>query len=652
MHRFRSFLGSLALTGLCICGLRVSGQETAIDDVPKAGPVNVTQRDDEVLLGNNRLKLVLHAGTASIRSLKFDGRELLGPQRHSVRGEGYIQAYPIGGYRNPRPDEVDIRRGDGTIDVGFLQKNDQMPFLMEVHYVMRDGETGFYGYLVLRYDDDHFRQYIAAHNARTDREDRKIAPDAQAYMEQLNFCFFMDDHLFTMEQVEDDRHRRSRSKKQEGAEMVMDATFREPDGRLYTKYDMVFENEGHHVHGIMGNTFGAWVMQGTGEHLNGGPTAQELSAEHAILLQHFTGAHFGSSYAKFSPEEDGWAKLAGPFYFYFNRGVDEGELWWDARQTAEAFVDAAPYDWMSHELYAHERGTVEGTLTLTDGTDPAGALVFLAQPPSDTNPEWQQQGKDFFFWDRVNKDGSFRIPKVRPNTYSLYVLHDDEFGEYRHDGVSVHANQTTVVGEVRWTPEVAGNVLWQIGRPDRDAGEFALGQGRSWGRWRAYRRFFPNDVNYVIGKSNPATDWPYLHTVALDDRDQPYAPDWTVHFTMDEAPSGQATLRLGIAGVRGDRLERSDPQTCGVEILVNGHSVGQKQYLNDSAPTRSGTHGWYRESTFPFDADLLHQGENTMTLRLKPVRTQISESSYGKVPSGILMYDALRLELDPQAQGR
>lgn len=626
-------------------GSGVEAAEVEAHGMIAAGEAVCEVRGEEVHLGNGRIELILLERTASIRSLKFDGRELIKPTTNAERGEGYIQAYPIGGYRSPRPDRVDVRRGDGVIDVGFIQDNEGMPFPMEIRYVVRDGVSGFYGYIVLRYDHQHYLDYVAAHNAKQENPDRHIAPDAKAYMEQLNFCFFMDDELFTIEQVDDVRHRRLRRKSQEGSERVMDATFREPDGQVYTKYDYVYTNEGHRVHGIMGHTFGAWVMQGTGEHLNGGPLKQELSTEHAILLQHYNGAHLGSGKPEFTAWDHGWAKLGGPFFFYFNRGSDEGEMWWDARKVAQDFADASPHPWMMHELYAHERGLVEGSLKI-EGGNAEGALVMLAQPPSETNPEWQKQGKDFFFWTRVGSDGRFRIPKVRPNTYSIYVLHNEQFGEGRFDGVSVAAGETTHVGEIVWMPEVVGRPVWQIGRPDRDAGEFALGTGRSWGRWRAYSTLFPKDVDFRIGESEASKDWSALHTVAVKPGGEAYAPDWNVRFNIDEVVIGRAALRLGIAGVRGDRTGSSGPSTCGVEVLVNGEKVGEESYVEDGAPTRGATRGLYRESLFPFDASLLRKGKNVVTLRLKPARTQITETRFGVVPSGILMYDALRLEVD------
>lgn len=605
---------------------------------PAVAKVELTETDVDLTLDNGLIRVVLLRANASIKSISKDGQELLDASNNPARGSGYVQIYPTGGYIGAKIDRVDIHRGDGQIDLGFIQDNLSLPFYMETHYVMREGVSGFYGYIVLRYNHAHFLNFVKNRNETTTDEKKRIKPDVQASVGQLNFCFWMDPKLFTMERVDDQRHRRLRAKSDPG-EMIMDATFREPDGRLYTKYDYLFENFNHRVHGISGNGFGSWVMQGTGEHLGSGPMAQELSTEHAILLQHFCGSHLAPRSIDLSPAEDGWSKLGGPFLFYFNRGTDEAEMWWDAKRVADAFVDEGPYQWMTHDLYAKSRGTVTGRLRITDGTDPRGALVILAQPPSDTQPEWQRQSKGFMFWSRVAADGTFTIPKVRPDTYTAYILHDQQFGESRHDRITVVADQTTDVGELTWRPEVIGKAVWQIGTPDRSSAEYLLGADRSWGKWRAYAQYFPRDVEYVIGKSDPSRDWFYVHTVATRAGGEVYAPVWRVQFTLDHAPKGRAAIRLGIAGVRGEK-------DVGLALAMNDQAIGRRTYANDSAPTRSAPRGWYRESVFTFDASALKAGQNVLTLSLEPETIEISQGGYGKVPSAMLMYDAIRLEID------
>jgi rhamnogalacturonan endolyase len=591
-----------------------------------AATVGYEEAADRVVLDNGLVRMEILKTNATIRSVLKDGVELLNQTWGGAsRGSGYIQMYPNNGFMLPSIDEVMIEERPGLVDVRFRQRNDKMPFGLDVHYVMREGVSGFYGYMVLRYDHARYERFLPQHPA--------IREGVRAYMDQLNFCFRMSHDVFVVEQVADTRQRRiPRPEDYEGRTSLYDATYRFRDGQVYTKYDLSYSHARHQVHGVMGNGFGAFVMQGSGEHLNGGPTTQELSTHDAILLQHFSGAHFGSGRLTFDPSEDGWEKLAGPFLFSLATGEDHEKIWWEARRQAAAFAAEAPHEWMAHPLYPLVRGEVSGRLHLADGTDPHGAMVILAQPPDELTPEWQLQGKDFFFWSWVERDGTFRIPNVRPNDYSLYVLHDDHFGEFRHDGVTVEAGRTTELADLRWQPDQLGEVVWQIGRPDRDAAEFLLGPGMKWGRWHAYAGLFPEDVNFTLGQSEEGRDWFYAHTVTQRENGEIYAPTWTVQFAMDGLRAGTAGLRMGIAGVAG---------RTGVKAALNGQTIGQEVWTHDAGPSRSGTRGRYRETLFEFDAALLAAGRNVLTLELIP-----NSLGYGEMPSGILLYDSLRLEVE------
>ena len=588
--------------------------------------VQYEDREKSVMLDNGLVRMEILKANATIRSIVKNDVELLNQTwGGESRGSGYIQMYPNNGFRLPSIDHVAIEERPGLVDVRFRQQNDDMPFGLDVHYVVREGVSGFYGYMVLRYDHDRYERFRQRHSS--------IGEGVRAFMEQLNFCFRMSHDVFVAEQVSDTRQRHiPRPGDYEGRTSLYDATYRFRDGQVYTKYDMSYSHARHQVHGVMGNGFGAFVMQGSGEHLNGGPTTQELSTHDAILLQHFTGAHFGSGRLTFDPREDGWEKLAGPFLFSIATGDDHGKIWWEARRQAAAYAAEAPHQWMSHPLYPLARGDVAGRLQLTDGTDPEGAMVLLAQPRDELTPEWQLQGKDFFFWSWVERDGTFSIPNVRPSAYSLYVLHGDQFGEFQHDGVTVEAGRTTEVGELRWKPDLLGEVIWQIGRPDRDASEFLLGPGMKWGRWHAYAALFPQDVNFMIGQSTEDRDWFYAHTVTKRENGEIEAPTWTVQFEMDRLRTGGAGLRMGIAGVAG---------RTGVRVALNGETIGQEVWTHDAGPSRSGTRGRYRETLFEFEAALLAEGTNLLTLELVP-----SSLGYGEMPSGILLYDAIRLEVE------
>ena len=54
--------------------------------------------------------------------------------------------------------------------------------------------------------------------------------------------------------------------------------------------------------------------------------------------------------------------------------------------------------------------------------------------------------------------------------------------------------------------------LWQIGKPDNDTSEFALGPDKS----NEYSTTFPNDALFVAGQSDPKKDWPYVQPGPAD----------------------------------------------------------------------------------------------------------------------------------------
>ena len=94
---------------------------------------------------------------------------------------------------------------------------------------------------------------------------------------------------------------------------------------------------------------------------------------------------------------------------------------------------------------------------------------------------------------------------------------------------------------------------------------------------------------------------------------------------MDKSSQGKATLRLALAGADGGG---------GLAITVNGHNVGAIFPVGTNALRYNTDRGIWREYTQPFDAALLHAGENQMQLTVPA----------GDVTTGVV-YDYLRLEL-------
>jgi rhamnogalacturonan endolyase len=99
---------------------------------------------------------------------------------------------------------------------------------------------------------------------------------------------------------------------------------------------------------------------------------------------------------------------------------------------------------------------------------------------------------------------------------------------------------------------------------------------------------------------------------------------------MDKDVQGQAVLRVALAGSDGGG---------GLAVGVNGKDVGTIRTISTNALRYNTNKGVWREYSQPFDASLLTQGENSMTLTVMA----------GELTSGVV-YDYLRLELDEDAK--
>ena len=381
---------------------------------------------------------------------------------------------------------------------------------------------------------------------------------------------------------------------------------------------------------------GVWLINPSFEYVAGGPTKVELTGHLDVnpggaptLLNMWHGSHYGGSSLAVADRE-AWSKVIGPFMLYCNAAPSPDEMWRDALRQAKAEQAKWPYAWISEPKYplAAARGTVAGRLTIKDpGTsklDARNLRIGLAAPGAD----WQRDSKYYEFWTRAMDDGRFTIPNVRPGAYTLYAFADGVLGEFSKVDVTVTAGQHLDLGPLTWTPVRHGRQVWEIGVPDRSAGEFRHGDDYwHWGLYYRYPQEFPDDVHFTIGKSNPRTDWNYVQPPRIEgNRATPTT--WSISFDLPEAPKGKATLRLAIAGSRNPR---------GVDVIVNGQPAGGTGPLPDTGVMhRDGIRGYWCERDVTFDAALLKAGTNVVKLTA-PANNWVQ---------GVL-YDYLRLELAP-----
>ena len=391
---------------------------------------------------------------------------------------------------------------------------------------------------------------------------------------------------------------------------------------------------------------GFWFVNPTIEYLSGGATKVELTGHRDVsvgaaptLLNYWRGSHYGGSECTVAQGE-AWTKVIGPFLIYCNSALTPDAGWKDALAQAARETAKWPFDWVTRADYPHknQRGSVEGRIVLRDTQAPearmTNLLVGLSAPdyalPANgrggavQTVDWQRDAKYYQFWTRADKQGRFHIPNVRPGRYSLHAIADGVLGEYSRTDVVVAAGTPIDLGSLEWRPVRFGRQLWEIGVPDRTAQEFRHGDHYwEWGLYLKYPQEFPDDVHYVIGKSDYRTDWNYCQPP----RDDGKPTTWSVTFHLPEAPKGKATLRLALAATSARRIT----------VTVNDSPAGDTGLLPDTATIRrDGIRGYWYERDIAFDAALMHSGDNVIKLTIPA----------GGVMSGV-EYDYLRLELTP-----
>ena len=205
-----------------------------------------------------------------------------------------------------------------------------------------------------------------------------------------------------------------------------------------------------------------------------------------------------------------------------------------------------------------------------------------------------------------------------PNT--LVAFADGVLGEFTKKDIEVPAGGTLDLGSIAWTPRREGRQVFEIGVPNRNGSEFAMGTAfRDPEVVLKYAKEFPKDIVYTVGESNFRSDWPYLHVPHNTDPDVKVLPffgimgsgratPYRIRFQLDAAPSAraQADLRLAICGTAAPALN----------VTVNGRPAGNVplQQTRDGVITRHGSHGIWYETDFRFDARSLRKGWNELTL--------------------------------------
>ncbi|MEN3113390.1 polysaccharide lyase family protein [Uliginosibacterium paludis] len=393
---------------------------------------------------------------------------------------------------------------------------------------------------------------------------------------------------------------------------LQDETWTLPDGSVYSKYDLAGYPRRAPFWGVHGHGYGAWLLSPGRDYYSGDDLKQDLLVhQDAIVLNYLTGAHFGTPDLVAPP---GWEKFYGPWLMYFNQGDAESMKADAARQAREAareWPDARVRD----ARYPLQRASLSGHLVLPAG--PARRYTLQLWSEATATPEDQTLG--YFYATQADTAGRFRFEGVRPGHYRLAVRSDE--------GAPVLTAATReldlAAGEQTLSAialQPAGTLLWAIGDADRRASGFRFADQPRANHWH---REVPADLDFVVGRSNPSTDWYFAQT---------RPGRWNIRFDTADAP---CPCRLDIDLAAASHSGMNQPSSPVLAVELDGQTLALIRHDNDKSIYRhamTGGHGYHHRFEIP--ADRLGAGAHSLSLVLK---------------GGAVMYDSLSLSRSPAA---
>jgi autotransporter-associated beta strand protein len=451
------------------------------------------------------------------------------------------------------------------------------------------------------------------------------------------------------------------------------------------KYSADFGNQrvwGWSSVGTGGYNVGLWNVSASIEYYPGGPMKRELMSHIGTTILNMTkGSHYGGGTDSSWASGEVWTHAYGPYFIYCNNITNAitatnqaaQALYADAVAQAAAETTAWPYAWCTNiPAYApaSNRGTITGQMVINDIYNPNASAsnlwVGVIQQPSTTSSTYDFQiwMKPYEFWVRTDANGNFTIPNVIAGAnYTLYAFGPGVAGTFQSQAqtggsppntvdiptspfsVTMMAGTTNNLGPITWTPTHVGPTVFEIGIPDRDSTEFRHGEdwwvgdiGSAptnplpiWSKFLEYPFDFPSGPSYVVGQSRWTTDWNFVQPVVVNSSGGSSASTSTITFNLASAPGATASLYIALSS------DDSGP----LLIQANGTTVANytPAYNTSAAESdstvREGIHGLFTDNRATFSGGVFHQGPNTFTIQM----------TQGGNLANHAMYDYLRLEM-------
>ncbi|KAF2715454.1 polysaccharide lyase family 4 protein [Pleomassaria siparia CBS 279.74] len=383
---------------------------------------------------------------------------------------------------------------------------------------------------------------------------------------------------------------------------VQDETWQKADGTYLTKYDWSAFTRGLDFHGVYGDDVGSWYLNPGKDYINGNHLKQELMVHResktgdAVQLNMIHGTH----YQALASDNFSDGKTWGPWLWYLNNGSKD-----DASERAKQEDKAWPYTWFKDTAY-QSRGSIKGTLILSDGRPASGAAVFLGD--NNSNLTALDQGKDYYYTVYADKDGYFSIDDVRTGTYGLQAWSNggalaDVTTSFLQNAIAVSENKTSDLETLSWKVADRKNRIFQVGDFDRKTVGFKLSGPTPYEHGRIAK--CPANLTYTVGLSKQE-DWCF---------GQSALGTWSIVFpsSSENATSVAARLSVSLAGFSGG---------SSANILLNSVKVGNITTNSALLPSSQDTYrgatqaGEWHLLEFPIAKTALKAGFNQLDFQV------------------------------------
>ena len=602
--------------------------------IPQDPNSMITEYPDSVVMKSADLICVIEKSTGNVLSYRYKGAETVANKASDSKKYMYHDFTTSNGFETiwgatyeVVQDDIDfahiVLKRPYTPSIGHVT-----PVDAELHYALKKNDKAIYVYSKLEHKPNYKKFDIGSW-----RQVWWIADNAAG----INLC----ERIYTDSLRSWEMNSQADTYTATGIAEIIKQTSGVRAGKYDGKYQysLKFWDNPLWGHASNKNNIGCWMVNTSCEYYNEGPMHHDLNAAAGIIHQCMNGVHYGDG-GIIADTLTSWTKVFGPYLMLITDKTTGDANWAAAKERQVAEQALWPYSWVQDAAaypLAAQRGNITGKFIISDVLKPAqtGANAWIGVTDlSDGAPTFQMESKNYQYWVRAGADGSFDLKNVRPGSYTFFAFVDGETGEHRIENVTVTAGGTTSLGDItRNINRDFGDLVWEIGKPNRTSEEFKLGDFDYCEGFveQKFRDTFPNPIEY----NTAGSDWSKLSYAHTKYPTETFAPGdawkWRLNFTLPAGLPATGNARLTIAYASADHAQQW--------IYVNNETTVFNTYYPDfgdgNAFIRQANFAKYSYKQINLPMNRLKAGNNTITLVMPSNSLWVSH----------LMYDYLSLEV-------